>query len=122
MNFFILFLCCIKAYSFKMKMYSEDNRIFNNKLLENKNLNDINSTLIYNRKNISGNDERIETEKNEIDKIYKIFNKMKLMMLLQSSLSSHEKINTINMYQDSHSIFKIKSGGLMNDWEFEEFS
>jgi hypothetical protein len=47
---------------------------------------------------------------------------MKLMVLLQSSLAYHEKIDIIQSYEDSHSVFKIKLGGLMNDWEFEEFS
>ena len=120
MYFFILYLCCITAYSFKIKMSSEDNKLFNNKLSESKHLYDINSTFIHNRKNISGNDERFENEKNEIDKIYKIHNTMKLIMLLQS-VSLHEKLNIINSYEDSYTILKIKSGGLMTDCEVEEF-
>jgi hypothetical protein len=101
-----------------MKMYSED-KIFDNKLSEL--IYDINPTINTNPKHISGNDERIEKEDNDISKIHKIHNTMKLMMLLQSSIAPHEKIDIINSCEDSHSIFKIKSGGLMTNWEFEEF-
>jgi hypothetical protein len=104
-------------------MYSEDNKMFENKIFEIKKLYDINSTLFRNNKDItSGMDQRIEKEENDISKIHKIYNNMKLMVLLQSSLAYNEKIDTIKSYEDSHSVFKIKSGGLMNDWEFEEFS
>jgi hypothetical protein len=104
-------------------MYSEDNKMFENKIFEIKKLYDINSTLFRNNKDItSGMDQRIEKEENDISKIHKIYNNMKLMMLLESSILSHEKIDTIKSYEDSHCVFKIKSGGLMNDWEFEEFS
>ena len=123
MYFFILFLCCINAYSLKLKMYSEDNKMFENKIFEIKKLYEMNSTFFRNNKDItSGMDQRIEKEENDISKIHKIHNNMKLMVLLQSSILSHEKIDIIQSYEDSHSVFKIKSGGLMNDWEFEEFS
>jgi len=123
MYFFILFLCCINAYSFKLKMYSEDNKMFENKIFEIKKLYEMNSTFFRNNKDVrSGMDQRIEKEENDISKIHKIHNNMKLMVLLQSSLAYHEKIDIIQSYEDSHSVFKIKSGGLMNDWEFEEFS
>ena len=124
MYFFILFLWYIRhVYSLKLKMYSEDNKIFDNKIFEIKKLYEINSTFFRNNKdNTSGMDQRVEKEENDISKIHKIHHNMKLMVLLQSSLASHEKIDTIKMYEDSHCVLKIKSGGLMNDWEFEEFS
>jgi hypothetical protein len=104
-------------------MYSEDNKIFENKIFEIKKLYEMNSTFFRNNKDVrSGMDQRIEKEENDISKIHKIHNNMKLMVLLQSSLAYHEKIDIIQSYEDSHSVFKIKLGGLMNDWEFEEFS
>jgi hypothetical protein len=70
----------------------------------------------------SGYDERYETEsKEDILKICKHFTNMELLMIIESSISNNDKIEILNYNKDSYNKINIRSGGLMDSWDFEEF-
>jgi hypothetical protein len=75
----------------------------------------------------NGLDERFPEEKPKIKEIYRIlknYEKMEMLKKLQSNIPIQDKLDIIekNDYSSTYKMFDKKAGGLMNDWEFEDFS
>lgn len=120
MYFFILCIMMLSIDSFKIKMilFCRDKNIQEMTVHDSINISNVNNQKLLK----SGCDERYEKESNEdILKISKHFTNMELLMILQSCISSKDKINILNYNEESYHIFNIRSGGLMDSWDFEEF-
>jgi hypothetical protein len=110
----------LKIYSFKTntKLFCRDKNIQEMTVYNSINISNINNQNLLK----SGCDERYEKESNEdILKISKHFTNMELLIILQSCISSKDKIDILNYNQEGYHIFNIRSGGLMDSWDFEEF-
>ena len=123
MIFFILLITILKIHSFKIKLklhYREKTNIqsntYDNINISNKILN--NEKLMKN-----GSDERYKTKESNEDiiKVCKYISYMELLIILQSSLSEIDKLEILNSNEDNHAVYNIKSGGLMDSWNFPEF-
>lgn len=74
-----------------------------------------------------GLDERFEIhydeDKEVIYSLQKHYYNMELLRKLQMPVSFEEKIEAIqnNAYVPSYYLYDVKSGGLMSDWECEDF-
>ena len=71
-----------------------------------------------------GLDERFPEEKPKIKEIYRLFKnyeKMEIVKKLQSNITKLDIIEK-NDYSPTYKSIKMKEGGLLNDWDFEEFS
>jgi len=83
------------------------------------------NTIILNKS--TGLDERFtleyDNDKEIIYRIYKHNHNLSVLKKLQTQISIPEKIEIINHndFSPSVRITSLKAGGLMNDWDFEEF-
>jgi len=76
----------------------------------------------------NGLDERFPEKENgkikEIHRILKNYEKMEMLKKLQSNIPIQDKLDIIekNDYSSTYKPINMKEGGLLNDWEFEDFS
>lgn len=122
MYFFILCIMMLSIDSFKTKMilFCRDKNIQEMTVHDSINISNVNNQKLLK----SGCDERYEKEsKEDIDilKISKHFTNMELLLILESCISSKDKIDILNYNEESYHIFNIRSGGLLDSWDFEEF-